>query len=1205
MAAQDSGFPIVGIGASAGGIEALRELFSALPAESGMAFVVIQHLDPAHESHMPAVLAKYTGMKVTQAGDRMPVEANAVYTIPPNKFLGIKEGMLYLTETVKRDGLRMPIDFFFRSLAEDQRERAICVLLSGSGTDGTLGLREIRAFGGLTVVQDPETAQYDFMLRSAIATGQVDYVLPTERMAEVILKYAEQNYIRGAERNEARNETQDIDSILNLVAAQANTDFTPYKKSTIVRRIERRMGIRHVSGVFDYLKLLRSEPAEVTQLARDLLINVSSFFRDAEAFEELREKALKPLVQEKKSGSPLRAWVSGCATGEEAYSILILLFEEMKASQKNLSLQLFASDIDGDALKSAREGIYPQSIAADLSEERLKRFFTKTDDSYQVSKQLRESVIFSPQNMITEPPFSNLDLVSCRNALIYFEPDVQRRVISLFSIALRRGGYLFLGKSEGLSDQSELFEAVSPKWRIFRQQSAAQPGAFHFPLSGERRGSLPEVRAARPPHVNLQELNQQALLAHFGAAIVLTDEKGNIRHFYGPTRDYLEHPTGEASLNLLELVAVRVSARLRPALRKAAREGERTALERVPLSRRASQVNITVRPVEIRGSGERLAAVIFEKARGPAKPGRPRRGKKIRAEESLVGQLEAELKALKEDFKAATDEYETSSEELKAANEEVLSINEELQSTNEELETSKEEIQAINEELTTVNNQLNLKIEEVTEANSDLANFLNSSEVATLFLNKELRIRRFTPAAQATLNLISSDVGRPLSHLSHNFIELDLQADARKVLETAVPIEREVKTSGGRWQIMRCLLYRDVNDEVGGVVFTFNDVTRLKLAEEALEEARDYAQAIVATVREPLLVLGGDLRVVSANPSFYTTFQVKAEETEGRLIYDLGSRQWDIPGLRTLLGEILFKSNALTDFEVEHDFPAMGRRTMLLNARKIAGAMGRAELILLAIEDITERQRLERELRQAQKLEAIGTLAAGIAHDFNNILTVILGYAAHLREGGTRAEEVSEGLDALKKAGERGQEMVRQLLTFARKSEVSFKPVQINYVIRDFMQMFDPTLKKLVAVSLDLKEGLPAIVADRAQLGQCLLNLCFNSRDAMPDGGTLFIKTALVERRDLRDRFPAVTAEGYVCVTVSDTGVGMDERLKKRIFEPFFTTKEEARSGLGLAIVYAIVGYHNGFIDVESQPGKGTSFRLFFPVGWRIPNRSV
>ncbi|HXV49040.1 MAG TPA: CheR family methyltransferase, partial [Candidatus Binatia bacterium] len=766
---QASNVRIVGIGASAGGIEVLKEFFEQMPADTGLAFVVIQHLDPKQPSHMAGLLSKYTKMKVAVAEDGLAVHANRVYTIPPNKFLSVKDGELHLTETVNRDGLRMPIDFFFRSLAENKRENAIAVLFSGSGSDGTLGTREIHGMSGFVIVQDPKTAQFDSMIQHALATGMVDYALPVRQLPGAILQYVRHNRMAGSHPVDSEVTQDSIGSILHLLASQTKSDFRCYKSATIHRRIQRRMGLNQIDDISDYYRFLAEHPDELAKLSKDMLIGVTSFFRDAEAFEELRDKVIAPLVQEKNSAEPLRAWVAGCATGEEAYSIVMLLMEEMARARKSFRVQVFASDIDAEALKSAREGIYSQSIAADLSEERLARFFIKQDGTYQIDKQVREAVTFAAHNVLLDPPFLNMELISCRNLLIYIEPAMQKRILSLFAFGLKPGGYLFLGKSENPMEQSDVFEPLAKSSRIFRRKPSVAAHVADFAL----RAGAPAASPASPERqhpIRLSDLNQQVLLKHFNASMVLIDENGEIRHFYGPTHRYLSHPFGDATLNLFDMADNHHSPQLRLLVERAARQNGTVRLEGLDFSKDGAtdSVNVTVTPVVEPHSGAKLFAVIFEDAAAPVK-GRAsrRRGREIR-NETMVARLEAENKSLREQIQATSDGFQTTHEELTAANEEVMAINEELQSTNEELVTSKEELQSLNEELITTNNQLNDKVEELGKTNDDLANFLNSSEVGTIFLDRKLCIRRFTPSATELMNLLPLDVGRPVSHISNN-----------------------------------------------------------------------------------------------------------------------------------------------------------------------------------------------------------------------------------------------------------------------------------------------------------------------------------------------------------------------------------------------------------------------------------------------------
>jgi two-component system, chemotaxis family, CheB/CheR fusion protein len=1204
MATQNRYTALVGIGASAGGLDALREFFTAMPTDSGAAFVVIQHLDPNHPSHMADILAKSTAMNVVEAQDGMPVQGDSVVTIPPDKFLKVQNGTLRLTEAVKRDGMRMPIDFFFRSLAEDQHEKAICVILSGTGSDGTHGLREVHGVGGMTIVQAPETAQFDSMVRSAIATGMVDYVLPVRDMPETILKFIRRPYIAIADETNEQEKLKGLQDILDLLESHGGNHFGAYKKTTLLRRVERRMGLNHISTMADYTVWLQENPEEIAQLSKDMLITVSSFFRDPEAFEELRQKVVVPLIQEKSDNNPLRVWVPGCATGEEAYSVAMLLREELTAAEKNCTIQLFASDIDSEAVRFAREGVYAQSIAADVSEERLNRFFIKQDDgAYAVTKALRESIIFSVQNLITEPPFSKLDFISCRNVLIYIEPIIQRRIISLFAFALHPGGYLFLGKSDGIAGQSELFTTVSQKWHLYRRSLSVRPGITDYHFLFEKTPPTVPQRVENYSRFDLNDLNQQVLLKHFSASVVLIDQEGNILHFYGPTRRYLEHPTGNASLNLLNMIENRISAKLRVALQKTVEENGRVRLERIEFSQvdSTSLAHITIVPVISHRTGDRLLAVIFEDVREPSHaPAMSPEVKVAAAQESLATQLESELKTLKDEYQATLDEFERHVEELKAANEEVLSMNEELQSTNEELETSKEEIHSMNEELRTVNSQLNLKVEELTGVNNDLVNFLNSSEIGTIFLDNEFHIRRFTPSAAKLMNLIPSDVGRPVSHMTSKFVGVDLVADAEGVLKNLSTIEKEVQTSHGSWHALRCLPYRTLDNKIDGVIFTFNDVTRLKRSEEAMEAARNYAEGIVETVREALLVLDSDLRVVSANRAFYQTFQVSPLDTQNRLIYEVGDRQWDIPELRVLLENILVKNSEFNDFEVERDFPVIGHRTLLLNARRISRGANLSELILLSIEDFTERARaeellkneerlnqklmeLEQQLISSGRLISVGEITASMAHEFNNPLGIIMGYAQDLLSEIDPSDPKYRSVQVIEEETKRCAKIIEELLQFARPGTADFHPSDVQELIEKTVQMLTNRFyKQKIEVITRIEENLPRINADPRQIEQVLVNLYLNSSDAMPDGGRLTIETKNVAEE--------------VSIIVTDTGFGIEDNDLPKLFQPFFTSKKKSGLGLGLAICDRIIKNHGGRIEVASQVGQGTTFRIYLPL---------
>jgi two-component system, chemotaxis family, CheB/CheR fusion protein len=684
----------------------------------------------------------------------------------------------------------------------------------------------------------------------------------------------------------------------------------------------------------------------------------------------------------------------------------------------------------------------------------------------------------------------------------------------------------------------------------------------------------------------------------------LIDQQGNILHFYGPTERYLKHPTGDAGLNLLNMIENRVSAKLRIALQKTAQENGPVTLERVQFSQGDStfSVNLTIIPVISHRTSDKLLVVIFEDVReSSSASAMSPQGEEAPAQESLATQLESELKTLKDEYQATFEEFERSSEELKAANEEVQSMNEELQSSNEELETSKEEIQSMNEELSTVNSQLNLKIEELTGVNNDLVNFLNSSEIGTIFLDNEFRITRFTPSAAKLMNLIPSDVGRPLSHTTNKFVNIDLVADAERVLKNLSMIEKEVQTSDGRWHAMRCLPYRTLDNKIDGVIFTFNDVTRLKRSEEAMQEARHYAEGIVETVRESLLVLDSELRVVSANRSFYRTFQVSPLDTQNRRIYEVGDHQWDIPELRVLLENILVRNSEFNDFEVERDFPVIGYRTMLLNARRISRGANLTDLILLAIEDFTARKRaeellkseqtlreklteLEQQLISSGRLVSIGEITASMAHEFNNPLGIIMGFTQDLMSEIDPSDPNYRSLQIIDEETKRCGKIIEELLQFARPGAAELHPSDVRELIEKTIEMLTNRFyKQKIEVITHLEDNLPRIHGDPRQIEQVFVNLYLNSIDAMPDGGRLTIE--------------AKKAPDGISITVTDTGFGIEDADLQKVFQPFFTSKKKSGLGLGLPICDRIIKNHGGRIEVASQPGQGTTFRVYLPLG--------
>ncbi|HKQ48857.1 MAG TPA: chemotaxis protein CheB [Phycisphaerae bacterium] len=986
--------PIVGIGASAGGLDALKQFFQGMPPDSGAAFVLIQHLDPTHESLTAELLGAQTQMSVVQVQRAMAVEPNHVYVIPPNKYLSVKDGTLRLTEPLEQRWMRMPVDYFLRSLAQDCKERAIGIILSGTGTDGTLGLKEVKASGGLTIAQELGTAQYDGMPRSAIASGAVDQVLALADMPKVLVGYIGHPYVcprPAPEKSAAEGDEDKLDAVIAILRTRAKFDFGSYKKGTLSRRIHRRMSLRHIDRIKDYVDELRRDPAEVSALQKDLFINVTSFFREPESWDALQEQVIAPLVREKGRNDAIRVWVPGCATGEEAFSIGMLLIEECQRAKKACPLQIFASDVDADALDVARNSLYPESIAADVPPERLRRFFVKGEHSYRVTKELREAVIFAQQNVLSDPPFSRIDLVSCRNLMIYLEPEVQKRIRQLIHFALNDRGYLILGSAESIGARDDLFRPVSKKWHIYRRIGAARPDQTPFSLDSSRRApALPASIAPASTGARLLAA-QKIILDRYAPACVVINRKYEILHFSGPTQDYLLQPPGAPTQDLLLKAREGLHTRLRGAVHKAVNDNRAVIVHNVRVRRGKSlyPIKIRVEPVHGAQQPDGLLLVSFEDetvppveptTKPPARQGRKRTvpAPTVTAEDSLVHQLESELRATREDLQSTIEELETSNEELKASNEEVMSANEELQSTNEELETSKEELQSVNEELATVNTQLEAKVGELETTNDDLNNLLANTELPALFLDTEFRIRRFTPAMTRLVRLIPSDVGRSVRDFSSILVSEELLGAAQNVLDRLTPHETEIENDG-HWWVRRILPFRTESNRIEGVVITFLDFTRRKKDEEKiwllnrqleervnqrtveLEAAHSRLESILAHVADGIITFTEDGAIESFNAAAEEIFGYEASGVVGKKIDQL--LLW--PRSAGFMTDLLARGQASVNRDIS------GRRKdgtlvpldLLVNEVR----MGTQRLFIASVRDLTDRKRKEKEMQDLEK----------------------------------------------------------------------------------------------------------------------------------------------------------------------------------------------------------------------------------------------
>ena len=953
-------FYVVGIGASAGGLEALERFFEKMPETSGMAFVVVSHLDPNHVSIMPELIQKSTRMTLFQAEDGMRIEPDHVYVAPANRDLALLHGTIQLIEPVEAHGFRLPIDFFFKSLAADFGEKAICVILSGMASDGTAGLKAVKSELGMVMVQDPVSAKFDGMPSSAIRTELADYILSPEEMPALLIKYTSHK-AKGMLSGKAVTPGKIPDSFQKLFILLRNRtghDFSLYKQNTIFRRVERRIAISQLDNLPNYIRMLQENPAEIESLFRELLIGVTTFFRDPESFVRLKAVLLE-LVKSKPDNGQIRIWVPGCSTGEEAYSVAILLQECLAESKKSLNVQIFATDIDGIAIEKARSGSY-SGIAADVDKERLNRFFTSRDDRFQIRKDVREMVIFAQQSVIKDPPFTKLDLITCRNLLIYFSTELQKKTIPIFHYSLLPNGILFLGTSETINAFVDLFSIVDNKWKIYRRresQHSLQP-YIEFPAS-HSVGRTYDAPAKQGDAESVTQTAEQIILKNCSPNCVITTDDGEIVYIHGRAGMYLELSHGEAKMNILEMARGGLQQELPALIRKVlSRKKSLTAAGiRVKAGGGTRLIDLTVKPIkEPRGNPGSLL-VIFEEVLSPR--GGP--SSKIQHHEKKSGtrirELEHELRSTKENLRSAVEELETSNEELKSSNEEMQSTNEEMQSSNEELETSKEELQSLNEELITVNTELQNKNDELSVVNNDMKNLLDSTDVPTIFLDNHLCIKRFTVHATKVVNLISSDIGRPINHLAAKFKYETLIEDATEVLRTLVFRQVELQTNDGLWYQMRILPYRTTSNVIEGVVITFSDINKLKTTYEEIgklnkqnELARKYADNIIDTVRESLLILDKDLKVLSANRSFYKMFDAVREHTVGRPIFALDGNKWEIPQLRNLLEEIIPRQNVFEDYEIEYEFAGWGKRKLLLNARQMLHGEEETKLILLAIQ---------------------------------------------------------------------------------------------------------------------------------------------------------------------------------------------------------------------------------------------------------------
>ncbi|MEG4023391.1 chemotaxis protein CheB [Microcoleus sp. S13C4] len=1219
---QNELFPVVGIGASAGGLEAFNQLLRHLPIDTGMAFVIIQHMLPTQDSVLSEILGRSTQMPVDEVASGMQIAPNQVYVIPPNVSMTIDQGVLKLTPRGSTHGVFMSVDTFLVSLAAERGNQAIGVVLSGGDGDGAQGLKAIKAAGGITFAQCERSAQVSSMPNTAVATGQVDFILTPEKIAEKIAEIGRHPYIADRPATESTTSEDAIDikdaiaRIYSLLRAATGVDFTHYKQTTLKRRMERRMLLYKLERFEDYAEYLKNTPTEVTALYHDVFIHVTSFFRDPESFEALSSKVFPEIVKDKSSKIPIRIWGAGCSTGEEAYSIAICLLEFLADRATDLPIQIYATDISENAIAYARRGFYTPAQVADISPQRLHRFFVQVEGGYQITQSVRELCVFARQNLISDPPFSRMDLITCRNVLIYLGPPLQKKLLPIFHYGLRPAGFLLLGTSETVGDFSELFTLLDKKNKIYTKKLLSHWLSMDLTASNYPAtilNPLPLVTETLN-EIDIEKQADRIVLNHYAPVGVVINTAREILQFRGQTNAYLEPSPGRASLNLLRMAKEGLRVELRTAIEQASQQQLPSVREGLQIRENEiiRQVKINVIPFPTGAVTKNYFLVLFQDE--PPLPAMPaaNNGKvnsdTLEGESLEIARLQEELKITKDHLQSIVQEHQAANQDLRAANEEILSNNEELQSTNEELETAKEEIQATNEELNTINDELQRRNVESTQVSNDLQNLLGTINIPILMVGGDLRIRRFTPAIESIFNLISSDVGRCLSDITHKLIVPELEPMILEVIRTLNVKVQEVEDRDGHWYDLHIRPYRTIDHKIDGAVVMLVDIHELKVSAQQLTEAKNYAETIVETVREPLLVLDLNLRAITANRSFYETFQVMPIHTEQHSIFDIGNRQWNIPKLRSLLEEILAGKTEFKDFEVEHDFEHIGHKIMRLNARKMP-PMGDTQMILVAIEDITEQKQFEteRSLRIQEQLARAAAEDANrikdeflsvLSHELRTPLNAMIGWAQLLRLKKFDEAKTQEALKTIERAAKAQNQLIDDILDVSRITTGQFRlnasEIELNPLVKNAIEVVSLAAEaKNIQVESRLTPLTLNVLGDPNRLQQVVWNLLSNAIKFTPAGGKIDIALDCID--------------GMAQIQISDTGKGIHPDFLPYVFDRFRQadssyTRRDGGLGLGLSIVRHLVELHGGTVSATSSgEGQGATFTVRLSLRTDIP----
>jgi two-component system, chemotaxis family, CheB/CheR fusion protein len=1216
-------FPIVAIGASAGGMEAFLELLRHVPAGSGLALVLIQHLDPKHASYLSEVLQRSTTLPVLEIEDGMRVERDHVYVVPSHADAGLHDDTLVLHS--RSPDTRRPhlsIDAFFESLAAARANQAIAVVLSGTGADGAEGVRAIKASGGITFAQEPGSARFDGMPAAAIATGAVDFVLPIPALAEELLRVAHHPFVQAPAAAVPVSEDDEtaVGKVLGLLRDLAQIDFAEYKLTSVRRRLARRMAVHRLTTMSAYARMLEDNPAEIKALAEDVLIHVTSLFRDGETFERLKEHVFPAILKRRRQGGTIRMWCAGCSTGEEAYSLVIAVLEFLAGEHANdVPIQMFATDISERAIEVARAGVYSDATVRDVAPDRLARYFTALEGGgYRINKAVRERCAFVKHDLARDPPFSRLDLVSCRNVLIYFGQDLQKRVLSTFHFALEQPGFLLLGRAENITEAGGLFSPVDKEARIFARTGGKRVLQLGPPRDVTRPvapAAASDARSSLESSVRRAEIR---LLDHYAPPGVIVNDRMEILRYRGRTGAFLEPPSGEPRHDLLKMARGGLVAELRIAIGQAKKDLATVRRSNVRVDQNGSRLTCDVVVIPIATApeaSEHLFAVLFEERSASTpeapspEPGVPEPDVPASAAEPLaagaahVATLEDELAATREYLQSIIDEHRRTNDELMSANEEMLSTNEELQSLNEELETAKEELQSTNEELSTLNEELQSRNHELDSLNGDLINILGSVDIPIVIVDGQRRIRRFTPKARPILNLLPSDVGRPIDDIRPTIEIGALDHKIAQVIETVVPYEEEVRGRDGTWYRLHIRPYTTVDKKIDGAVLSVIDIDVLKRALGAAEWARDYARATVEAVQTPLVVLGERQVIVSANQAFYEHYRRHPADIEGRSLYQVLGGGLDVPALREALATV-GSAGPRFQLELDREIPQLGPRTLSVSGGGVHTQSGE-RLTLLAVDDITERHLAEAErerllaeakLAKASAEEANRTkdlFLATLSHELRTPLSTLLMQAQLLLHTPFDEARVRRSGETIERAAKAQAQLIDDLLDISRivtgKLPMELQPVDVTAIVRAALDTVAPSLEqKQHELVLELGEALPAVAGDPMRLQQVIWNLLANAIKFTPARGRVTVS--------------ADELDGRVRVRVSDTGIGIASEFVPHVFNRFSQedrghTRAYGGLGLGLGIARYIVEAHGGTIEVSSAgKGAGASFTVLLPA---------